>query len=401
MMESSYTLTFLPGREKVSVCPNANLLTVLQENGFAPDAPCGGKGFCGKCRVLLDGKEALACRTAINRDSVVEIPQRETACILSGGIETQAATDPEITGNLLAVDLGTTTMVCYLLDHTGKEIAVASALNPQVVFGADVISRIQVAMGGKQKELCQCVRLGISELVREVCGKALASPEGIQRIALVGNPCMQQLLLDISLENLVKIPFTPVLTGLQTVPAKNILPVCSNAEFAVIPDISGYVGADLIGCVLSTEMYKSEEVSLIVDIGTNGEMVMGNKYRMVACATAAGPALEGANIRFGMRGSEGAIDHVYWVQGKLEVHVIGDVKAKGICGSGLIDAIAVMLEHGMINHRGRILSGDTEFEGDRACYLTKDICLTQNDIRQVQLAKGALAAGIEDRKSVV
>ncbi len=395
MMEHQHTLTILPGGNKVRVNAGANLLAVLQDKGFISDAPCGGNGICGKCRILLDGKEALACQTVIEQDRIVEIPQKGSINILTDGIESTTAVDPDITGNLLAVDLGTTTMVCYLLDPAGREMAVASALNPQAVYGADVVSRIQAAVGGKQKNLCHCVRAGLSELIQKVCAEALVLPESIQRIALVGNPCMQQLLMDISMENLIRIPFTTVLTERKTIPAKNILPVCINAEFVVIPDISGYAGADTVGCVLSTEMYKKENMTLIVDIGTNGEMVMGNEHHMVACAAAAGPALEGANIRFGMRGSEGAIDHVKWEQGKLKVHVLGDGKAKGICGSGLIDAVAVMLKHGMINQRGRILSAETEFEGERACYLTEDICLTQNDIRQVQLAKGAIAAGIE------
>jgi len=226
-------------------------------------------------------------------------------------------------------------------------------------------------------------------LIGEVCEKDQISLDMIQRIALVGNPCMQQLLLDISLENLAKVPFAPVLTEWKSIPAGDIFPSRLNAEFLIVPDISGYVGADTLSCVLSTQMYKKETVTLMVDIGTNGEMVLGNQHRMIACSTAAGPALEGANIRFGMQGSTGAIDHVTWENGKPKVHVIGDTNAKGICGSGLIDAVAGMLENGIINHRGRVQTADRNF------HLYGDIYLTQDDIRQVQLAKGAIAAGIE------
>ncbi len=388
-------IKLIPSGEWIIVEDGRNLLEVLRQHNVAPDAPCGGKGICGKCKVLVNGKEQLACQTSVDGDMTVELPPKATANILSGGVDAQLTADKDITGNLIAIDLGTTTMVCYLLDHAGKEMAVASALNPQGVYGADVISRIQAALDGKQEEMCACVRKGLSKLVAEVCQKANVTPDAIQRIALVANPCMQQLLMDISPENLAKVPFAPVLTNLKKVSAEMVLSICPNAEFLVVPDISGYVGADTMGCVLSTEMYQKETIALMVDIGTNGEMVMGNQDRMIACSTAAGPALEGANIRFGMRGSVGAIDHVTWENGKPKTHVIGNTEATGICGSGLIDAVAVMLKNGIINQRGRIQSAETQFEGDRAFFLTEDICLTQNDIRQVQLAKGAIAAGIE------
>ena len=155
-----------------------------------------------------------------------------------------------------------------------------------------------------------------------------------------------------------------------------------------MPDISGYVGADTLGCVLATGMHEKEEITLLVDIGTNGEMVLGNSKRMIACSTAAGPALEGAQIRFGMGGAPGAIDHVWLENGEVKCSVIGGGEAKGICGSGLIDAIAVGLETGLLNKRGRIQNEERELR------LTEEIWLTQEDIRQVQLAKGAIRTGI-------
>ena len=167
-----------------------------------------------------------------------------------------------------------------------------------------------------------------------------------------------------------------------------VLPVCPNAVMPVVPNISGYIGADTIACMLATELHKAEEMTLLVDIGTNGEMVLGNRYRRVACSAAAGPALEGANIRFGMRGAEGAIDHVWLENGEIKYSVIGGGEAVGICGSGLIDAIAAALDKGWLNKRGRIQ------KEDRIIPLTDRVWLTQEDIRQVQLAKGAIHAGI-------
>lgn len=171
-------------------------------------------------------------------------------------------------------------------------------------------------------------------------------------------------------------------------PCRDILPVCPNARLLLVPDISGFVGADTLGCLLSTRLYEQDEITLLVDIGTNGEMVLGNKDRMIACATAAGPALEGANIQFGMRGTAGAIDHVWLEDGEIKCSVIGGGQAKGICGSGLIDAVAVGLKLGLVNKRGRIQN-----EG-HILPLTENIYLTQEDVRQVQLAKGAICAGI-------
>ncbi len=390
-----YTVTLMPGAIRLPAFPHQTLLELLRREGYAPNAPCGGKGTCGKCRVMVNGQEVLACQTVVDQDMTVELPTSTAANILSSGTEIPLCADGDITGNLIAIDLGTTTIVCFLMDSDGKELASASSLNPQGSYGADVISRIQAALEGKQEELTRCIQIEIAALIREVCRKAKARPDTIQRIALVANPCMQQLLLGISPQNLAKVPFSPVLTRLESVPASTILSDCPNAEFLVIPDISGYVGADTMGCVLSTEMYKKETTTLMVDIGTNGEMVLGNKEHMIACSTAAGPALEGANIRFGMRGREGAIDHVTWEAGKPKVHVIGEGEAHGICGSGLIDAVAVMLKHGVINQRGRIQAQFQERGGERVFCLTEKVFLTQNDIRQVQLAKGAIAAGIE------
>lgn len=267
-------------------------------------------------------------------------------------------------------------------------------LNPQTTFGADVISRIQAALRDDLMQETAAIRDGMTYLIQSVCAEADIAPEEIGVVSVVGNPAMQQLFLGISTQNLVEIPFAPVLTEAKTVPCKDILPVCLNADLLIVPDISGYIGADTMGCILSTQMYKSEEISLMVDIGTNGEMVLGNKERMVACSTAAGPALEGANIQFGMRGTAGAIDHVRLENGNLQCSVIGSGNAKGICGSGLIDAVAALLEAGLLNKRGRIQSTQ-ELDGQRIVRLTSEIYLTQNDIREVQLAKGAIAAGIE------
>lgn len=361
-----------------------NLLSVLRQNGLAPDAPCGGNGKCGKCRMVVDGREVLACQYEVRSDITVEPPQKDRTHILTTGTDVTVPLDPVQAGYLAAFDIGTTTVVCFLLSRSGEEIAVESMLNPQQPYGADVVSRIQRAMKGDRAALTETIRAGMARLLEKCCEKAEISPKEIGVVSVVGNPCMQQLFLGLDVDNLAAVPFAPVLTKAEIVDAKTYLACCENAKLLIVPDISGYVGADTMGCVLAAKLYDVKDTVLMVDIGTNGEMVLAHGGRMVACSTAAGPALEGANIQFGMRGSAGAIDHVT----ETGCTVIGGGEAQGICGSGLIDAVAVMLEKGVLNKRGRVQTEDHNYP------LTDRVYLTQEDIRQVQMAKGAIAAGV-------
>lgn len=387
-------LTILPDHITQGFPSGTNLLAALRQMGRAPDAPCGGNGTCGKCRVSLDGCEVLACRTVVNRDMTVTLPKQKTLHVLGDGMGLPSRLSGDRDGFLLAFDIGTTSLVCYLLDgKTGAELSHAGMRNPQTVFGADVISRIQGAIQGELPKLQNTIRDGMTSLAENLCSAMALSPEKITVVSVVGNPAMQQLFLGISPKNLVIIPFAPVLTEAKAIPCKEFLPLCSNAELLIVPDISGYVGADTIGCILATGLHESEEITLLVDIGTNGELVLGNHRRMIACATAAGPALEGASILFGMRAADGAIDHVWIENGFLRYSVIGNTVPIGICGSGLIDAVAVLLELGLLNKRGRIQTTE-EIDGQRVVHLTDKIYLTQEDIRQVQLAKGAIHAGL-------
>ena len=379
----------LPENNKIfSVSAGVNLLDALKENGSYPDAPCGGNGTCGKCTLLVNGTQVLACKTVVDRDMTVVLPKSEIR-ILQKSFCAEQGIDPLRDGYLLAFDIGTTSVVCVLLDgKTGAELAQSSVLNPQVAYGADVITRIQQAVHGKLTQQTQLIRHAMTDLIQAVCDDAGISPHKVGVVSVVGNPAMQQLFLGICPDNLSEVPFAPALTEAKAVSCKEILPICPAAQLLIVPDIAGFIGADTVGCLLATKLYEDDALTLLVDIGTNGEMVLGNRNGMLACATAAGPALEGANIQFGMRAAEGAIDHVWTEDGKILCSVIGDGKAKGICGSGLVDAVAAGLQLGLINKRGRILTDDHVFP------LTEGVYLTQEDIRQVQLAKGAIYAGI-------
>lgn len=384
-----HKVTVFPIGTTAQASHGMTLLSFLQRTGMVIDAPCSGKGTCGKCKVLLDGKLVSACKTLIDRDMTVTLQDRPSAVLVEDSENVQK-TSPVSGQCLLAVDIGTTTLAASLVNLSdGAELASIGCTNPQISYGADVISRIQCALTGQQQTLTETVRHAITSMTEKLCKIAGIMPMQIRTVSVVGNPAMQQLFLGIDVQNLARIPFASVLTEARTAPAAECLPICEKAQLYTVPDISGFVGADTLGCVLASGMAQHDDITLLVDIGTNGEMVLGNRSRMIACATAAGPALEGATIHFGMRGQPGAIDHVWLQDGKMQYCVIGGGRAEGICGTGLVDAVAAALELGLLNSRGRIQNES------RQIALNETVYLTQEDIRQLQLAKGAIAAGIE------
>ena len=369
----------LPEKRNMEVPSGTNLLEALRQAGLFLNAPCGGSGRCGKCKVTVDGVEMLACRVSVDRNMTVRLPQIQPGNILAEGIRRDLSPD---SGLCLAVDIGTTTVAAYLAEN-GSLLAAETAQNPQAAYGADVVSRLQLAAQGNAPALTAAIRSCLESLTNTLLTKT--GKKTLHRVCLVGNPAMQQLFMGLPTENLTKLPFHPLLSAAKAGDAGNYLPVWSGAELLTVPDIAAFLGADTVACIVATNMDREDALTLLVDIGTNGEMVLGNRSGLVACATAAGPALEGAGIRFGMQAAPGAIDRV---SRDFSCHVIGEGCATGICGSGLLDAVAVSLEQGLLNERGRIQ------EEDRRLPLTEDIYLTQEDIRQLQQAKGAIAAGI-------
>lgn len=382
-------LTILNRNQTLDVATGSVLLDLLREQGLHPDAPCGGKGICGKCKVLVDGKEQLACQTTIDRDMSIYLPQQSSAQILTDG-KTVSVKPDGANRYALAFDLGTTTVVAYLMDGvTGELLSKTSCMNPQAQFGADVISRIQYAMEGNAAELSRCIRGALSDLTIAAAKQAGISPEEITVASIVGNTAMHHLLLEIDPKPLTVPPYMPSVSHALCLPAPELLPISPDGMVRILPNIAGFVGADTVGCLLATRLDTLEDLTLMIDIGTNGEMVLGNKNRRIACSTAAGPAFEGAKIECGMRGAPGAIDHVSLRDGSLDFHVIGGGKATGLCGSGLLDLIAGLLKTGEISESGRMECGDIYHIGDTSVYLT------QKDVREVQLAKAAIRAGIE------
>ncbi len=321
----------------------------------------------------------------------------------------------------LAIDVGTTTMAAYLCNlGNGRLIATEAMTNPQVTFGEDIISRITYTMTHQKglERMNRAIIDGLNRLVQKITGKCGLSPEDILELTLVGNTAMHHLLLKIDPKYLGVSPFPPAIHQSRNIKARELgLKVHPSGNVHILPLEAGFVGADNVGVLIAEEPYNQEEIVLIIDIGTNGELVMGNKERLLSASCATGPALEGAHIKFGMRAAPGAIEKIKIDPQTLEVRfkVIGkegwntemeSPEAKGICGSGIIDGIAELYKNGLIRKSGqfrtdirsprfRIFNGLPEFvivwKGETS--IGKDITITQQDVRNVQLAKGALYTG--------
>lgn len=381
-----YRVTFLPAGTTVTVEEGATLLQAEIQAGLKPYAPCGGKGTCGKCKVTAQaGTEVLACQTIVDGDMTVTVRQDTSERILTDGLDVTTVPDGK-NAYALAFDIGTTTVVAYLLDGvTGAELARASCMNPQGQYGADVISRIQHVLDNGGETMSGCIRTALAALTREVSQKAGIRPEEITVAAVVGNTAMHHLLLEIDPRPLIIPPYMPNVSQALTVEPAGLLPISGSVR--VLPNIAGFVGGDTVGCMVATRFDRREELTLLIDIGTNGEMVLGDAHRRIACSTAAGPAFEGAKISCGMRGAEGAVDHVQLEEGNITYHVIGEKKPIGLCGSGLLDLVASLLDAGIIDESGHLEGGEYR--------LCENVTLTQKDVREVQLAKAAIRAGIE------
>lgn len=515
MSQSLVTVTFLPSGKVTQVEPGEPLRNIIGSSDIDLRMPCGGKGSCGKCKVIFQsGVPAitptdedvlnemelaqgyrLACQAAISDDAVIFVPNGDgmkSSKVLTVGTARKVNNSPVITkkhavipkpsisdqrsdlsrvieafeivventefpltflrsisgvmrnsnfdvtcvfaneipialepGDTtwecygVAFDIGTTTLAGYLMDlNSGVQVSVASAMNPQARVGDDVISRISYVM--EDSDGLEALR---SSVVDELNGiiSALLDGTGISRdrvyeAAIVGNTCMTHLFMGIDPRHLAMSPYVPAVSQSLYLDAKEIgFAINEFGKILVLPCIAGYVGADTVGVILASDIYESEKMTLAVDIGTNGEIVLGSKNKLAACSTAAGPAFEGAHIKHGMRAAPGAIDSVWMDGNDLQFTTVANKPATGICGSGLLDVIIFMLKAGIIEDGGRIVDVDEipdEFahlrtrvvDGERGndfilanadqTSTGEPIVITQRDVREVQLAKSAIAAGI-------
>jgi len=317
----------------------------------------------------------------------------------------------------LAIDIGTTSVVTTLLElDSGEQLATVSSLNPQSVFGGDLMSRIAFAQfnpGNLRKLQTRIVGL-LNQHIGEICRESGVLPKWIYKVVVVGNTCMHHILLGIDPSHVGLAPYAPVMRHAVALPARELfLKLAPEARVCLLPIVAGFVGADAIAVTLATRLYESAEVRIAVDIGTNGEVILGSRDRLWACSAPAGPAFEGAQIRHGMRGALGAIDRVS-VDDDIHVHTIGETDALGVCGSGLLDLVAGLLDAGVIDWTGLIQVEAREAlppklrervgrRGEERQVVVlrpgeagarQEIVLTQDDVRQVQLAKGAIASGV-------
>jgi uncharacterized 2Fe-2S/4Fe-4S cluster protein (DUF4445 family) len=424
MVESDLEIDLSRGDSAVAVC--------LQEGHGkrAALAPAVNKVFFSPASdgMVLSWEE-LCLRSGIPKEqgrtadpnvlrSVATLSQKKTAfTLVVRGNEVIAAEigDTRFERYGMAFDIGTTTVAGYLINLSdGCVLATASALNPQVQYGADVISRItyadqeQEGLERLRSSIVQCV----NGLIGEATERAKVSCQAIYDLVFVGNPCMHHLFFGILPTALGRYPYQPVVRDMVTFNAHSVgVDINEQADLTWLPAIAGFVGADTIGMLLAHPLQDEQEVTLAVDIGTNGEIVLASGGHLWACSAAAGPAFEGYSMVSGIRAQTGAIDVVRIEPDKVKFHVIGDVKPQGICGSGLADLVAGLLATKHIDPSGGLAVSDktdelssriVERNGSLAFLLVPgdqtrdghDILVTQKDIRFLQLAKAAIATGI-------
>ncbi|HEY3373145.1 MAG TPA: ASKHA domain-containing protein [Prolixibacteraceae bacterium] len=379
------------------------LLKELQEHGFDIYSPCGGNGTCGKCKVHVKGEgDVTSCIYPITRNVEIVLPEKREANIL---VEQHEHTipmpfNPGDSTHLsyyphgVAIDIGTTTLVFYFVNLvTGAIIETRAVVNPQKKFGADVISRINFAAtaeGGLetlQKEILKAINLQLDHFIGmgEVMGKELV------KITIAGNTTMLHLLLGIDPLPIALAPFRPAFVDEQILKGSQLGLHCHpEAEIKILPSIAAYVGADIVAGLASIKPSEEFQRFLFLDIGTNGEMALVTPENIWCCATAAGPAFEGANISCGMSAVEGAIS----VFGADGYQVIGNAVPVGLCGSGLIDVVAHLVETRLVTSDGS-MAEDFVIVPENNHSGAKGIVLTQQDIREVQLAKAAIMAGLK------
>ena len=532
-MAEVYTIVFQPSGRRGEVPAGTTVLAAAQELGVGIEAVCGGKGVCGKCRVIIEEGRfeklglisgashvservsteerfftpeeikrgyRLACLAQIQGDLVVTVPEESRSVkqvILEKGkqrtftvkpavkqyvlqlptatledarddrrrlidaleketgikgitvdypvlrtlpkklrekdwlvtafvwqdsevIRVEAGEAPNSLG--IAIDIGTTTLAAFLCDlKTGELLAKASCMNPEIGYGEDVLARISFAMANEDgaEKLQLAMQDAISNLAEQMTGEIGRTAQEVDEMVLVYNTAMHHFTLGIDTRYVGRSPFVPGASDPLDIKARDLgIRINSSANIHSLPIEAGFVGADNVAVLIAEEPYKSDSVKLIIDIGTNGEIDLGNKERLLSTSCATGPALEGAQIAFGMRAAPGAIERIeinpdtyeprYKVIGKDEWYP--DIKvtgAQGICGSGIIDVVAELYTAGIISKAGRINakldtprirkdeSGKVEYVlawADETA-IHKDIVITQGDIRAVQLAKGAIYVG--------
>ena len=372
------------------------------------EKPCGGHGKCGKCKVIAKGglselTEAeqrlltadecadgvrLACLTyAVGDCEITTKSHNNKSQIVIDGELPEIEIKPSFSKYGASIDIGTTTLAARLYDKSGELLGSTSRINPQQEWGADVITRIEASLDGKASDLARAIRKALDSIISELSGIAKIDSKEIDSVVITGNTVMLSLLTEQSVETFSHAPFDAERLFGEIVRADELefSQLIPSTPIYIPPCISAFVGADTTCAILATQLC-DDGTAMLADIGTNGEMVLWHGEKLTVCSTAAGPAFEGVGISMGMRGADGAIDKVCIESGQMRAHVIGDVAPTGICGSGLVDAVACMLDLEIVDESGYL--EDDEF------IIQAPVSLSPKDIRMLQLAKSAICAGL-------
>ncbi|MEJ5224018.1 MAG: ASKHA domain-containing protein [Anaerolineales bacterium] len=452
----SFTLDLEPLGRRIPCRPGKTVLEAARRAGIALNAPCGGEGLCGRCEVrrmdgdlsaLTDAEEEtftpaqlaagwrLACQCrplgdarlylppaslataqriqtegrdfGIALDPAVRAVEADDRTLFLRGGQVMAVRPPGATPLGLAVDLGTTKLAGYLLDlSSGETLAAAGAMNPQIAFGEDVMSRLAFAMhtpGGADQLRTAAVE-AVNALVRDLCARANRPLDDVADAVMVGNTAMHHLFLGLPVAQLGAAPYTPAATDALDLPARDLgLAFLPDVNVHWLPNIAGFVGADHVAMLIGSGMLAREGVVLGLDIGTNTEISLLAHGAHYACSAASGPAFEGAHIRHGMRAAPGAIEKVLIYGKSVRIQTIEDQPPLGLCGSGILDLVAQLRLNGWISPRGAFLNPEANpclrrgADGWEVLVTAgqPDITFSRRDINEVQLAKGAIRAAVQ------
>lgn len=461
--EGFYIIVMKNGKEawRISCPADLNLLEALREHGIRLASTCGGRGYCGKCRIrLLKGsvksglhKEPskansqegnifteddirqgwlLACMTYPSDNCVIELatdeedfeviadyravdlPKQSRQPYMNRQSENEPAAlkpagSPQNTDSYavkrpdgeniyaIAVDIGTSTVVQSLIRiEDGMTLATYTAVNPQRAYGADVIARIQAAGSGRMELLQKLIKAELMRGIRDMAERTGVDMRIISRMAIACNTTMGHILLGYSCEGLGKFPYTPVNISAVELPFMQLFNSdYLDASVTVLPGISTFVGGDIVAGLLACNFDRADKPCLFIDLGTNGELALGNKERLLVSSAAAGPAFEGGNISCGLPSVAGAICNIEIADGKTLYRTIGDKEAVGLCGTGIVELVSELLDAGIIDETG-LLDENYFLEGFPIKGQAGNVFyFTQRDIRQLQMAKAAIRAGID------
>jgi len=424
------TVTIYQDGLKKVLTPEAPCLLsqLLNESQTHVDMPCGGRGKCLKCRVRAEGSLSavteeelatfteeqlaqgwrLACLTTATGDVTMYAEAPKKQLILTASDLPELPLDPLGKDHGISVDIGTTTLAAYLYNLAdGTLLGTASMANPQRAFGADVISRLGKAKEQNMgREEAVAIRQGLNKLLARLLNNHKVAAEQIDSVVLTGNTAMLYLLTEQPVDSIISVPFIQDRWyGEYLTAAELELALPAQVPVYLSRCISAYVGGDITSSAMTAELFRrpaDAPTCLLMDIGTNGEMILFHHGKMVCCSTAAGPTFEGAGLHMGMNAGDGAISKVKLEDGQIRFSTIGDAEAKGICGSGIIDAVAALLDAEILDETGRMDDEDPNWEScmteydDRPAFRFPgtQVLVTQKDIREVQLAKSAICAGV-------